>query len=145
MVEVYDDDGRALLLLLLAEHPEWEEGLEPGRPSEIPYETVHPRLHIPSAHPTINTPLTVELGGTLQLFWYGGYFFDFIWEDIATEAFKFLERFFEEEVRSGVCFRDGRVIAGGPVEEDGIPPWLADWDRIEVRSWRGNRDETAYR
>lgn len=143
VVQVYDDAGRALLLRLLAMNPEWEVGLEAGHLSDNPSETVHPRLRIPSAHPTIHTPLTVELGGTLQLFWHGGYFFDFVGEDPAADAFEFLQRFFAEEVRCGVCWRDGKVVAGGPVEEDAIPLWVGDHDRIEVCSWRGNRDKTA--
>ena len=126
-------------------HPEWEGGLEAGLPSDVPYETVHARLRIPSAHPAIQTPLTVELGGTLQLFWHGGYFFDFIEQDRATSAFEFLGRFFDEEVRCGVCWRDGKVVAGGPVEEDGVPLRIGDYDLVEVRSWRGNRDETVFR
>lgn len=92
-----------------------------------------------------HTPLTVELGGTLQLFWHGGYFFDFIGDDQATDAFEFLARFFKEEVRCGVCWRDGKAVAGGPVEGDGVPPWIGDYERIEVRSWRGNRDEMVER
>jgi hypothetical protein len=121
VVEVYDDAGRALLGQLLTAHPEWEKRLEAGRQSDDPYQTIHARLHIPSEHPTIHTPLTVELGGTLKLFWYGGYFFDFVGKDRSTDAIEFLERFFKEKVRCGVCWRDGKVVAGGPVEGDGIP------------------------
>lgn len=140
MVEVYDVTGRALLLRLLAAHPEWEVGLEAGCVSDDPYRTVHAKLHIPSVHPAIHTPLTVELGGTFQLFWHGGYFYDFIGEDPATDVFEFLRKFFTEEIRCGVCWRDGQIVAGGPVVEDGVPPWVGDYDCIEVRSWRGNRD-----
>jgi hypothetical protein len=143
VVEVYDEAGRTLLLRLLAEHPEWEDGLIAGHLSEVRYETVHARLSIPSAHPTITTPLTVQLGGTLNLYWYVGYFYDFLGPDRETDAFEFLQRFFAEEVRCGVGWRDGKVAGGGPVEGDGIPSWIGEYDRIEVRSWRGNRDEVA--
>ena len=145
MVGIDDNSGRDLLQRLLAVNPEWEDGLEAGRYSDDHCGIVHPRLHIPSAHPTIQTPLTVELGGTLQLFWNGSYFFDFIGDDPAAEAFEFMGRFFAEEVRCGLCWLDGRVAGGGPVEVDGIPPWIGDHDRIEVRSWRGNRDEMSER
>jgi hypothetical protein len=145
VVEVNNDAARTLLLRLLAVHPEWESGLEAGSPSVGSEKAVHPKLHIPSAHPKIRTPLTVELGGTLQLFWHGGYFYDFVGVDKATEAFDFLHSFFAEEVRCGLCWSDGKVVAGGPVEEDGIPPWIGDYDRVEVRSWRGNRDEVEER
>ena len=101
-----------------------------------------PILSFRSEHPTIRTPLTVERFDTHQLFWHGGYFFDFIGDDPAEEAAGFLVRFFAEEVRCGVGWKDGRPAGGGPVEGDEFPSWPGPYDRIEVRSWRGNRDET---
>ena len=135
-----DERARTLLQRLLADHPEWESGLEPGGPGERDY----PKLRIPSAHPTIRTPLTVELGGTLQLFWHGGYFYDFLGLSGMEDALSFLTRFFDEEVRCGTKWRGGKVVGGGPAEDDDEPEmWTLgdDDDRVEIRSWRGDRDE----
>ncbi len=147
MVEIFDSTGKMLLERLLAENPEFEAYLEPGHFSAEPYKTVHPRLHIPSAHPTIKTPLTVELGGHLQVFWYRGYFIDFIGLSGSTfeEAFEFLEKFFAEEILLSVCLKSGSLSGGGPIDRSSAEDYkqfISSNDEIlEIRSWLGTHDQ----
>ncbi len=147
MVEIFDPSGKRLLERLLAENLEFEEYLVAGQHSAEPYQTVHPRLHIPSAHPTIKIPLTIELGGHLQVFWYRGYFFDFVGlsSSIAEEAFDFLEKFFAEEILLSVCLKDGLLSSGGPIDRssaEDYKQWISSNDEIlEIRSWLGTYDQ----
>lgn len=148
MFQVPDPQGRALLERLLSDHPEWAEGYVPGIPSSEAGQARDPRLVISSAHPEIRTPLTIELGGTLQLFWYEGYFYDFVGLRArrAEEAYDFLNRLFEERTLRMVCWKGGKVIAGGPAELDEVEEWLVPWtwnpeyELIQFRSWRGTHD-----
>ena len=147
MVEIFDPSGKRLLERLLAKNPEFDEYLVAGQPSAEPYQTVHPRLHIPSAHPTIKTPLTIELSGHLQVFWYRGYFFDFVGlsNSIDEEAFKFIEKFFAEELLLSVCLKNGLVSSGGPIEcssTNDYKQWItSEGEMLEIRSWLGTHDQ----
>jgi len=145
MVNVPDEAAKTLLDSLLLLCPAWEEGLEEGNPVEQRFKTVHPKLQIPSAHPAISNPLIVTLGGTLELYWHGGYFYDFVGPTRADDAYKFLEKFFAEQVLCLTQWRNGKKVAGGPFEEGDDALLEGDYDRIELRSWRGNRDRTIER
>jgi hypothetical protein len=147
MIEVLDSAGKVLLNHLLAMDPTLEDFLEPGQPSLDKVQTVHPRLHIPSAHPTIKAPLTIELGGHLELHWHRGYFYDFVGQTSgrSSEAINFLENFFAENVLCGVCVLGNNVLSGGPIwQEDmqGMKSWLKSPEEVlEVRSWKGSYDQ----
>jgi hypothetical protein len=145
MVEVSDPQGKALLRMLLVEHPEWSDHVVAGEENPAHPNRALPRLLVPSEHPTIKTPLTIELGGTLQLFWHGGYFFDFVGLDQhpCVEAAAFLRRFFAEEVLCSTFWKDGKVVAGGPIEADEWREWPVHEDKLELRSWRGTHDRNV--
>ena len=133
MVEVRDPEAMELLNRLVESGHASLQDLQDAAP--------HPKLVIPSKHPTIATPLTIELGGTIQLFWQEGYFADFIGQNLAEEAFQFLERFFREEIRCSICRRNGKYIAGGPIEDGDDLQWVRRYDEVDIRSWKGSRDQ----
>ena len=124
-----------------------EEFLEAGQLSVEQFHSVHPRLHIPSGHPTIRTPLTVELGGYLQVFWYQGYFVDFIGLNGSRfeEAFSFLKKFFAEEILLSVNLKNGMVSSGGPIDRSATNDyklWITcEGETLEIRSWLGTYDQ----
>jgi hypothetical protein len=140
-----DSAAKELLDRLLSDHPEWSDYFEQGQPASIDIRLIYPRLCIPSGHPTITTPLTIELGGEFAFNWYCGCFWDLSpanSDTLRARAADFLDRFFAEEIRCGVCWHNGEPVGGGPVEGDGVPDWIGTYDLIEVKSWRGNRDES---
>ena len=144
MVEVYDSSGKIFLEKVLATYPDLAYDVEPGQFSTEPFQTVHPRLLIASRHPKIKSPLVVELGGYLPMYWHRGYFFDFVAEDTAGDAIDFLEKFFQEDILYGVCVRDDRALGGGPIALANVSDckkWLTSWDdTLEIRSWLGTHD-----
>jgi hypothetical protein len=125
------DEGRELLALLLVR----------DLASSSHFVQSAPILRLPSQNPRVPASLDIELFGTLQVFWHGGYFVDFLesGEAQVQAAEKFLVQFCNEEILCGVCFR-GKNVSGGPVIRDEWKLWPRDYDRLELRSWRGNRD-----
>ncbi len=145
MVEVFFDTSKQILTKLLEAHPEWDAFLEPGKRSEDPITTLHPRLSIPSAHPSVKTPLIIEFREYCTFYWCGSYFCDFVSDNPVDEVIDFLDDFLGERVRCGIKYRNDKPFGGGPVYGDGDPMWLGDYDRVEIKSWKGNRDAVYLR
>lgn len=125
------DEGRDLFALLVARDSAITNCFTPSICA----------LCIPSQNPRVLDPLVIELFDTIQLYWHRGYFFDFLGSGTVQveAAAEFLEQFWKEEILCGVCLKR-TSISGGPVKGDEWMMWPDDYERLELRSWRGNRD-----
>src|ERR1044072_2160323 len=122
---------------LLTVHTTWDRYLDRSAKT--------PRFIVPTEHPSLAAPLTIQLGGTLALHWHGGYFCDFLGlsANAADEASEFIERFLSEKVCCTLCWKNGNVVAGGPIET-GERLDADGFDRIEIRSWRGTYESDVF-
>lgn len=144
MVEIWDPEGEALYARLRDRFANQTAWTTPGVWSANPAERRHAQFHIPSEHPTITTPLSISLGGTFAITWHRGYLYDFVETgDALVEAcIQFLDDFLAERIRLAVSVRGGLVTGGGPVWDADRPTWESADEVLEIRSWRGSRDET---
>ena len=104
------------------------------------------RFTVPSEHPTLRDQLIVDSRGECSLYWYGGYFSDFLgWRYDPVEGARsirlFVEDVLEERIGVGLSIKDGSVLCGGPVEI-GSPEGLVFQPnaRSEIRTWLGTYD-----
>lgn len=103
----------------------------------------------PSENPDIEEPLKLVCGVYPELYWYDGYFCDFIWgedwrpiEEMVEELMDFLDDFFKERV---TCALGGPVIAPCTIRHyQNCRQYPTFESPMWVRSWRGTWDTTLY-
>ena len=98
-------------------------------------------LRLSSGHQIIDAPLSVGLS-EFGISWYVGEF----WQPDSSEpvpsrqAHVTLEAFLEERLLHAVAYDGNEVVGIGLVSGTEWTRWHLNFDRIELRSWRGTYD-----
>lgn len=122
--------GMRLREQLLASDRAWR-CLFPGSVLEAP------KMELSAAHPAICEPLTVELAEGNASSWYAGVFYSC---GPGQDSYSTLMDFLEERLLHVVAYAKDTVVAAGLVAGDEWTRWHLNFDRIELRSWRGTFD-----
>ena len=96
----------------------------------------------PSQNPDVEVPLKLDCKGDPALYWYNGYFCDFVEptmmepeESMIQEICDFLDDFFNERI---VCALGGPVIAPQRIRHYCNIRWFPIWDeKMWMFSWKG--------
>lgn len=101
----------------------------------------HDGLSLASGHQSIDAPLCVGLSG-FGASWYAGEFWqpDYAGPAPSRQAEETLAAFLGERLLHAVAYAGNDVVSLGLVSGTEWTRWHLNFDRIELRSWRGTYD-----
>lgn len=100
------------------------------------------RLSLESAHHSIKSPLAFDATFVPSLSWYAGEFWqpDLDQSCPDEQAKELIEAFLKEDILHAAAYAGDDLVAIGLVSGTDWTRWHVNFDRIELRSWRGTYD-----